>query len=67
MSLVKIGGYSIVCHIVVELRILRRPNARKITSGDALTRESTIPFDRPAGAMAGARATNKSTLSFSVG
>ena len=63
----KIGGYKIDCHIVTELSMLLRPNARKRTSGEALTNESTIPFLRPAGDMAGARATKTSILSLSVG
>ena len=55
------------CHMVAELRMLRRPNVRNNTSGDALIRASTTPLWRPAGDIAGARAMNTSTLSFRVG
>ena len=63
----KIGGYNIDCHIVVLPRRLRRPNARKRTSGDAFTREFTTPLWRPAGDMAGASAINTLILSLSIG
>ena len=66
-SFTKIGGYRIDCHIDVLLRRLRRPKAKKSTSGDAFTRESTIPFFKPAGDMAGANAMNTSIFSFSFG
>jgi hypothetical protein len=56
MSLLKMGGYKMVSHMVAELRIERRPNRRNKTEGDAVTSTSTIPLDKPAGAMAGARA-----------
>ncbi len=62
-----IGGYRIDCHIVAELRMLRRPKARKRTSGEALTSASTTPFCRPDGAIAGARPMNTLTLSFNFG
>ena len=61
------GGYSMACHMVAELSMLLRPKARKMTSGDALMRESTVLLLRPAGDMAGARAINTSTWSFKVG
>ena len=63
----KIGGYKIDCHIVDELRRLRRPKARKRTSGEAFTSESTTPFCKPVGDIAGANAMNTSTLSFNAG
>ena len=63
----KMGGYRMVCHMVAELRILRRPKARNSTSGDALTSESTTPFFSPAGDIAGARPMNTLTLSLSLG
>jgi hypothetical protein len=44
------------CHIVAELRIERRPNRRNKTCGDALMSASTIPFESPAGDIAGAKA-----------
>lgn len=44
------------CHMVAELRIERLPNSRYSTCGDALTSASTMPLDKPAGDMAGARA-----------
>jgi hypothetical protein len=56
MSLLKMGGYKMVSHIVAELRMERRPNKRNKTEGDAVTSASTIPLDKPAGAIAGARA-----------
>lgn len=53
--------------MVAELRIERRPNMRKRTWGEALTRASTIPVDRPAGDIAGARAIKTLTWSLSLG
>ena len=47
--------------------MLLLPNARKITSGEALTRASTMPLDSPAGDIAGASAIKTSTLSLRVG
>ena len=67
ISLTKMGGYKRACHIVALVRIALRPKARKSTSGDALTRESTIPDVRPGGDIAGARAMKTSTLSLRVG
>lgn len=61
------GGYMSVSHMVAELRIDRLPNMRYRTDGEALTRESTTPFDSPAGAMAGARAMKTLTWWFSLG
>ena len=55
------------CHIVAELRMERRPKRRKRTCGEALTSASTMPFERPAGDMAGARAMKTLTWSFSLG
>lgn len=63
----KIGGYRIDCHIVAELRMERRPKRRKRTCGEAFINESTIPFERPAGDIAGARAMNTLTFSLSFG
>lgn len=63
----KIGGYRIDCHILAELSMERRPNRRKRTCGEAFIRESTMPFERPAGDIAGASAINTLTLSFSLG
>ena len=62
-----IGGYKIDCHMVAELSMLRRPKARKRTSGDALTKESTMPLRSPAGDIAGAKAMKTSILSLRVG
>ena len=62
-----IGGYRIDCHMTVELRMLLRPKARNITSGEALINASTTLLCKPAGDMAGARAMKTSTLSFSMG
>lgn len=62
-----IGGYKIDCHMIALPRRLRRPNARKSSSGEAFTNESTTPFWSPAGDIAGANATKTSTLSFKVG
>ena len=67
MMRVKIGGYSIACHIVAALSMLLLPKSRKITSGDALIKASTIPLERPAGDMAGAKAIKTSTLSLRRG
>jgi len=67
MILINMGGYKIDCHMVAELRIDLRPKSRKRTEGDALTRASTIPFDSPAGDMAGARAMKTLTWSFNLG
>ena len=67
ISLTKMGGYKRACHIVALVRIALRPKARKRTSGDALTKESTIPDVRPGGDIAGARAMKTSTLSLRVG
>ena len=69
MSIMRLnkGGYNRVSHIVAELRIDRRPNSKKRTCGDAFIRASTIPFDNPAGAMAGARAMKTLTCAFSLG
>lgn len=67
MNRTKIGGYRIACHMVAELSKLRRPNKRNSTSGEVFIKESTIPVVRPGGDIAGARATNTSTLSFNVG
>ena len=47
--------------------MLRRPKAKNITSGEALTRASTKPLLRPEGAIAGARAMKTSTLSLRSG
>lgn len=47
--------------------MLRRPKAKKRTSGEALTKALTTPFRRPAGDMAGAKAMKTSTLSLRVG
>src|ERR1700721_1563740 len=67
--------HMIDCHIMAEVSIALRPNNRKRTVGEALMNASTIGFERPIfsypmdfipfGLMAGARAMNKSTLSFS--
>lgn len=62
-----IGGYMIDCHIVVELRMERRPKRRNRTSGEAFISESTTPFLNPAGDIAGASAMNTLTLSFNFG
>lgn len=67
MILTKMGGYRIDCHIVVELKIDRRPKSRKSTCGDALTSASTTPLNSPAGDMAGANAMKTLTLSLSFG
>lgn len=67
MMRTNIGGYKIDCHMVAELSMLRRPKAKKRTSGEALTKASTTPFRRPAGDMAGAKAMKTSTLSLRVG
>lgn len=61
------GGYRIDCHIVAELRMDRRPKRRKRTCGDALISASTIPLERPAGDIAGAKAMNTLTFSFNLG
>jgi hypothetical protein len=53
--------------MVVEGRIARLPKARKRMSGEAFTKEFTIPVESPFGDMAGARAMKRSTLSLSVG
>ena len=45
----------------------RRPKRRKRTCGEALTSASTMPFERPAGDMAGARAIKTLTWSLSLG
>ena len=63
----KIGGYNIDCQKVAEDKIDFLPNARKRTSGEALTKESTMPLLRPAGDMAGARAMKRLTFSFRGG
>ena len=63
----KIGGYRMDCHMVAELRMLLRPKARKMTSGEAFINESTTLLYKPEGDMAGARAMKTSTLSLSVG
>lgn len=55
------GGYNSVSHMVAELKMERRPKRRNKTDGDALTSESTTPLDKPAGAIAGARAMNTLT------
>ena len=62
-----IGGYKIDCHMVAELNMLLRPKARKRTSGEALIKESTMPFRSPAGDIAGAKAIKTSILSLRVG
>lgn len=49
MMRTKIGGYRIDCQKVAELSMLLRPKARKSTLGEALTRELTMPFRKPAG------------------
>lgn len=67
MSLLKMGGYKIVSHIVAELRMERRPNNKNRTEGDAVTSASTIPLDKPAGAIAGARAIKTLTWLLSLG
>lgn len=67
MARTNMGGYRMDCHIVVELKIERRPNRRNKTCGDAFISESTTPFLKPAGDIAGARAMNTLTLSFSFG
>ena len=67
MMRTNIGGYNIDCHMVAELRMLRRPKAKKRTSGEALTRASTTPFRSPAGDMAGAKPMKTSTLLLRVG
>lgn len=61
------GGYMSFSHMVAELRMDRLPNMRYRTDGEALTRESTTPFDSPAGAMAGARAMKTLTWWFNLG
>jgi hypothetical protein len=61
------GGYKIDCHNGALLRIDRRPKRRNKTWGDALTRALTMPFDRPVGDMAGARAMNTFTWLLSFG
>ena len=63
----KIGGYRIDCHMVAELRMLRRPNARNNTSGEAFINASTTPFCKPEGAMAGARPMKTLTFAFNFG
>lgn len=55
------------CHIVAELRMDRRPKRRNRTCGEALIRASTIPLERPAGDMAGAKAMKTLTCWFSLG
>ena len=67
MMRTNIGGYKIDCHMVAELSMLRRPKAKKRTSGEALTKASTTPFRSPAGDMAGAKPMKTSTLLLRVG
>jgi hypothetical protein len=45
----------------------RRPNNKNRTEGDAVTSASTIPLDKPAGAIAGARAIKTLTWLLSLG
>lgn len=47
--------------------MLRLPNARNMTSGEAFIKESTTPLCKPAGDIAGASAMNTSILSFNWG
>lgn len=67
MARTNMGGYKMDCHIVVELSIERRPKRRNRTCGEAFMSESTMPFLKPAGDMAGARPMKTLTLSFSFG
>ena len=53
------------CHIIVEVKRALRPNKRKRTVGEALINASTMGFERPFGLIAGAKAINKLTFSFS--
>lgn len=53
--------------MVAELSMDRRPKRRNSTCGEALTRASTMPLDKPAGDMAGARAIKTLTCSLSLG
>jgi hypothetical protein len=66
------------CHIIVDVKRALRPKRRYKTVGEALMKASTIGFERPnvsvfslfqvpLGLIAGARAINKSTFSFSCG
>ena len=53
--------------MVAELRMERRPNMRYRTEGEAFMRESTMPLERPAGAIAGARPIKTLTWWLSLG
>ena len=64
---VKMGGYSMFCHIVADDKIDLRPKARKRRSGLVLTKASTIPLLRPAGDIAGAKAMKRLILSLRSG
>lgn len=67
INLMKIGGYRMLCHVVAELRMDRRPKRRKRTCGEALIRASTIPFFNPGTDIAGASAIKTLTCSFNLG
>ena len=59
--------HKMLCQKVAELRMLLRPKNRYIRLGLDFMRASTTVLLRPAGLMAGARATKTSILSLSFG